>query len=251
MELISIYKNVKACFLDNEEDALEKIKLGYPDYLPSAHFTSDIDEVIKKAQTKEFNIIISDNRMPKMSGVEVLKKIRTFNKDIKLILYTGFITKKHELDICTANGIKRVPKFSNVNTLIKQIAFVFNEDKLKLPPKDFSFEDMNVEIEEQKIDYTIYNYRVLSEKLNKEYKDINSLKDSIRIIAKDLIEDLEKIEDKNAKVFIDGDYLLIKDLIQHIKELTPIGNKQIIYWLKGKKTIKSLQQNEDYSKTQE
>jgi len=44
-----------------------------------------------KQSTKEFSLILTDLRMPEMSGIELAAEIRKFNDKIKIILITAFM----------------------------------------------------------------------------------------------------------------------------------------------------------------
>lgn len=46
-----------------------------------------------KQGTKEFSLILTDLRMPEMSGIELAAEIRKFNDKIKIILITAFMVE--------------------------------------------------------------------------------------------------------------------------------------------------------------
>ena len=46
-----------------------------------------------KQGTKEFSLILTDLRMPEMSGLEFAAEIRKFNEKIKIILITAFMVE--------------------------------------------------------------------------------------------------------------------------------------------------------------
>ena len=46
-----------------------------------------------KQGTKEFSLILTDLRMPQMSGIELAAEIRKFNDKIKIILITAFMVE--------------------------------------------------------------------------------------------------------------------------------------------------------------
>jgi CheY-like chemotaxis protein len=46
-----------------------------------------------KQGTKEFSLILTDLRMPEMSGLELAVEIRKFNEKIKIILITAFMVE--------------------------------------------------------------------------------------------------------------------------------------------------------------
>ena len=61
--------------------------------LESAGFTVDPTtngaDALERARTIEYDVIVSDVRMPRMGGLDLLREIRSFDLDVPLILLTG------------------------------------------------------------------------------------------------------------------------------------------------------------------
>jgi len=47
-------------------------------------------EGIEKAINNEIHILIADYRMPDLTGVEMIKEIRKFKRDFKILILTGY-----------------------------------------------------------------------------------------------------------------------------------------------------------------
>ena len=47
-------------------------------------------QALEKARETEYQMVISDIVLPDIRGIEVAKKIREFNRNIRLIIITGF-----------------------------------------------------------------------------------------------------------------------------------------------------------------
>jgi DNA-binding response OmpR family regulator len=47
-------------------------------------------QALEKAREMEYQMVISDIVLPDIRGIEVAKKIREFNRNIRLIIITGF-----------------------------------------------------------------------------------------------------------------------------------------------------------------
>ncbi|MEE9524348.1 MAG: response regulator, partial [Thermodesulfovibrionales bacterium] len=63
---------------------------------------SDGIEAINKIKEENVDVVLSDIRMPNISGIDLLKKINDYNSDVPVILMTGYA----DLDIAI-EAIKR------------------------------------------------------------------------------------------------------------------------------------------------
>ncbi|MDA3863772.1 MAG: response regulator [Deltaproteobacteria bacterium] len=59
---------------------------------------SDPTKVVTTLKKKSFHVIILDLMMPKMSGIDLLQKIRTFDDDLAVIILTGYPTVESASD---------------------------------------------------------------------------------------------------------------------------------------------------------
>ncbi|CUU06428.1 two-component system, response regulator, stage 0 sporulation protein F [Candidatus Thermokryptus mobilis] len=48
-------------------------------------------EGIKKAQQVEFQILITDYKMPDMTGIEMIREILKFKRDFKIVILSGYV----------------------------------------------------------------------------------------------------------------------------------------------------------------
>jgi DNA-binding NtrC family response regulator len=53
------------------------------------------DEALARLQTRQFDLITLDMRMPGPSGLEVLKQIRTMKSDVEVVIISGYMTPKN------------------------------------------------------------------------------------------------------------------------------------------------------------
>ncbi|MBI5560892.1 MAG: response regulator, partial [Deltaproteobacteria bacterium] len=56
---------------------------------------NDPEEAVIKARESSFDVVLTDIKMPKITGIELLEKVREFNKDLPVILMTAYA----ELDV--------------------------------------------------------------------------------------------------------------------------------------------------------
>ena len=74
---------------DDEEGIRESLRLILEaDY--SLLFATNGEEAVTSAKAKNPELVILDIKMPKMSGLEVLKQIKSANPSAKVIILTGY-----------------------------------------------------------------------------------------------------------------------------------------------------------------
>ena len=76
--------------IDDEPEVLDSISealnlIGFP----NKKFTNP-EDAINKYNLEDFDVVITDIRMPEMSGIEVLKSIKSHNPAAKVIILTGY-----------------------------------------------------------------------------------------------------------------------------------------------------------------
>ncbi len=64
-------------------------------------------EGIEKAIKSEFHILITDYKMPDMTGIEMIREIRKFKHDFKILILTGYANEITE-DVIEELGITMV-----------------------------------------------------------------------------------------------------------------------------------------------
>ncbi len=82
-------KNINVLYIDDEVDNLTSFKATF-----RRNFTittaESADEAIKILDEETIHVILSDQRMPKMTGIEFFEKIQKTNPDPIRILITGY-----------------------------------------------------------------------------------------------------------------------------------------------------------------
>ncbi|MBI2470171.1 MAG: response regulator [Planctomycetes bacterium] len=76
--------------VDDEPLVLESVSLLLDNFGYSVIACDHPEEALKKLQSVRFDMVLSDIKMPKMTGIELLVKIRSFNTEIPVILMTAY-----------------------------------------------------------------------------------------------------------------------------------------------------------------
>ena len=63
-------------------------------------------------RNEEYGVIITDIRMPEMSGIELIKRVNQINKNVKVFLMTAFELKNEELQELKMNEFLNKPIYT-------------------------------------------------------------------------------------------------------------------------------------------
>jgi len=79
-------------------DDEEHTRLGYAEVLRIDGYDVDVAqngaEGLKRAERKEYQVIVTDLRMPEMDGMTFIEKLRNFDPEARVIVITAFGTFK-------------------------------------------------------------------------------------------------------------------------------------------------------------
>jgi len=100
---------------DSKIDRQKLIKCLSNDF--KMHSASDGFEAMKKVKDLDIEIILSDMQMPGMDGIELLEKVLEYNKDIIVIVVTGFSTIESAVTAMRKGAYDYLTKPIDVNKL--------------------------------------------------------------------------------------------------------------------------------------
>jgi two-component system chemotaxis response regulator CheY len=102
------------------------VELGFSNIIEA----SDGEEAWQKLQSGDFNLVVCDWNMPKMTGIELLNKIKEDSQfqSIRFILITAE-AKPHQIIEAAVAGVDAyIVKPFSAETLYEKIVKVFNSD---------------------------------------------------------------------------------------------------------------------------
>lgn len=75
--------------VDDEPLLLKRLRANLEEYADKVFTANDGIEALEILSKEDIHCVICDVNMPRMNGVEVIKKIRTDNNQVPFIFYTG------------------------------------------------------------------------------------------------------------------------------------------------------------------
>jgi len=80
------------------------------------------EDALNRVKGKEFDAIILDLAMPGMSGIETLKRIRSENPDVQIIMLTGHGTVETGIEAMKAGAVDFLEKPADLNKIMEKIS---------------------------------------------------------------------------------------------------------------------------------
>jgi two-component system sensor histidine kinase/response regulator len=103
-------KKPRILVIDDEDIILKSCRriLGESVYDIDTAYSGD--EGLKRAGEKEYDIVITDIKMPGMSGMEVLATLRKTRPEVTVIVFTGFATVENTREALKTGAFDYIPK---------------------------------------------------------------------------------------------------------------------------------------------
>lgn len=112
--------------IDDEKDIAYVFKMGLESNGFEADAYTDPSNALSSFKAGYYNIVISDIRMPGMSGFELCSKLMKIDNNIKIFFISGFVMYADGLKLqypnMTINYKHFIDKPVSINKLIKAIA---------------------------------------------------------------------------------------------------------------------------------
>ena len=95
--------------------------------------TGDSADALSLAEREAFDLILVDNWMPGLSGQELTRQIRTFNKTTPILFYSGAAYETDKQDARDAGAQGYLVKPSDIADLADEVARLIAEAKTAFP----------------------------------------------------------------------------------------------------------------------
>ncbi len=148
-------KGIKVLITDDDANLRDLLEEAVKDWGYEVRSAKDGEDALCKLKAQRCDIVITDLKMPGMGGIKLLEEIKEYNKDILVIVITGYATIETAVKAIEAGAYDYITKPFRLDELMVIMKNAGN--LLGLAEKN----------------------RELSDKLDRAYGEIDSLKGSI------------------------------------------------------------------------
>ncbi len=142
------YKNIKILYVEDDEIARENGVEYLQNFFETIYEASDAIVALQLYEKYKPNIIITDIQMPKLNGLEFVKKIRQKDKKTQIIIITAF---------CDKNYLLKAIELQLVKYLIKPVKEKEFEEALFLCVNSLQEDNSNIVKLENEIYFDTFN----------------------------------------------------------------------------------------------
>ncbi len=107
--------------VDDEEQFLKVLSKRLEGRGMKVDTSSSGEDAINRVKGKDFDAIVLDLAMPGMSGIEALKRIRSENPDVQIIMLTGHGTIEKGVEAMKAGAVDFLEKPADLNKIMEKI----------------------------------------------------------------------------------------------------------------------------------
>ncbi|MDX4028651.1 response regulator transcription factor [Aliarcobacter skirrowii] len=145
---INEFKNIKILFVEDEDSIRDNAISYLKRIFDEVYGANDAYEAFDIIQNRKPHIIITDINLPKINGLEMIKKIRQSDSSIKIIILSAYTNTEYLLDAVELGLEKYLVKpichdilFTVLSSCVKKIKSI--DENIKYFSKDCYFDVIN------------------------------------------------------------------------------------------------------------
>ncbi len=120
-------KGIKVLLVDDEVEFVTTLAQRLRMRELTVDTVFDGEQALSYIKKAEPDVIVLDLKMPGLYGIEVLREIKKFNKDIQVIVLTGHGTEKDEEEAKKLGGFDFLRKPADIDLLVAKIKEAYSE----------------------------------------------------------------------------------------------------------------------------
>ena len=209
-------KNIKILYID-DEDLIRSNAVEYLEfYCDNVYEAKDGLEGIEVYEKNKPDIIITDIKMPKLNGLEMVRQIRQKDKTTRIIVATAFLETSYLLEAIDLGLVKYLTKPITEDKLLpilkSCVLDVFEDKSIFFFENDISFDMLNKTLFKNEIQIMLTKKELMflelllkNSKRAVQYSELsnyvwngNMSEDAIRSIVKELRKKISKQTIKNV-----------------------------------------------------
>jgi len=92
------------------------------------------EEALELFSTQRFDIVVTDFKMPRMDGIELIRRIRSSHADARIILLSGFVEPLGLTEQTTGADVVIVKSAGEVGHLTRTVKRLLSKPPARKPP---------------------------------------------------------------------------------------------------------------------
>jgi DNA-binding NtrC family response regulator len=116
---------------EDEEITLRNIIDSLHDEGFEAYGTGDGAEALEKLEADGFDVVIADIKMPRLSGIELLEKVKDQHQEVEVIIITGFGSIGSAVEAMKKGAFDYITKPFDLDELTLRVKKICEQKKLK------------------------------------------------------------------------------------------------------------------------
>ena len=133
-ELVNLTKNLKILYVEDDQSVQNQMLNLFRLFFDNIKTANDGLEGLETYKSEHFDIVFTDVAMPKMSGLELSKKVREINFSQKIIIITAFNNPdilKEAINLPVDGFLSKPISMDNFLNIIKKISSIIHNENLQ------------------------------------------------------------------------------------------------------------------------
>ncbi len=183
-EFISKLKNFTLLYLEDEDGIRQNMGAIFQSIFKKVYFATNTQEAYEIFLNEKLDLIISDIRLKRDNGIDLIKRIRKDNTKIRVIISSAHTDLNYMLDATELNLVKYIIKpisQTKLNQALEAFLNTYKDDIIYKLKNNFLFDESKSQIIDQKKVYKLtkkeHNFLKLLIKKNRiiSYEEIQNL----------------------------------------------------------------------------
>ena len=184
-------ENTQIMIVDDEENILKLMQHSLQEKGHNVAVFSDAEDAIEEIEKEAYDLIITDLKMPKLSGIEFVKMVKTISPKTDLIVMTGYPSVETAVECMKLGATDYIVKpldLEYLNIIVEKSLYKRTLEKLAAEREYFE--------QISRVDGLtgLYNHKFFHELLNAEIARSDRYKYNFSLLMID-IDDFKKIND--------------------------------------------------------